>query len=449
MLEPVHSRLESYAATSGLPLLSFSRLLVVFFLILSGCDTFSASETDVPEPSPPVTTTSIPALQPFASEEHCSESLPQNAEGTAIFIVCVPEFWNGDLVIYAHGLVSPSIDYPVITPETTELATLVGTMGYAFAATSYSTNGLAFAEGLHDVVDLVEHAIPASGLLPTPNRVYLTGASEGGLITTLAAERHPDVFDGALATCGPAGSLTEQINFTGDFRVLFDYYYPGLISGSPFNIPQEVTASWEQGMLKDSVRLAITEYPGGARQLLTVLGLPVDLNDVIILQDAVMDGLNNSITTANDAVSKLGGLPFGNTSRTYQGSNDDDALNQEIARYSADAMALARLSLLESTGNLKIPYVNVHTTGDTMVPLAQQDIYRSKIQNAGKQGLYSELAPNRFGHCTFETTELIVSFAHMVEQVTGVIPAGATQLTSGNPTSQELFDQLAKHGNAF
>lgn len=445
MLESVNSRLESTIDFSRHLSLQFFTVLFTLFLFLSGCDTFSASEPVEPtleESTPPV---AIPAIQAFDAEKHCSNPLPQNTEGTAIFIVCVPEHWNGDLVVYAHGLVSPSIDYPIITPESTELATLVGTMGYAFAATSYSTNGLAFAEGLHDVVHLVEHAIPASGLLPSPNNVFLTGASEGGLITTLAAERYPDVFNGALATCGPAGSATEQINFTGDFRVLFDYFYPGTIPGHPFQISQEVRLNWERGALQDSVRHAIINTPDGARQMMSILNLPIDIYDIKMLQDAVMDGLNNSITTANDAVEKLGGQPFGNNNRSYRGSSNDAELNDGIRRFTADAGALELLGYLESTGKLKIPYVNVHTTGDTMVPLSQQSMYKTKAQRAGTQSLYSELSPDRFGHCTFEVGELVVSFAHLVEQVTGEKPAGAALLTDSDPLSQDLYAQLARN----
>ncbi len=29
-------------------------------------------------------------------------------QGQAIYRICMPRFWNGDLVVYAHGYVSPS-----------------------------------------------------------------------------------------------------------------------------------------------------------------------------------------------------------------------------------------------------------------------------------------------------------------------------------------------------
>src|SRR5512139_1716815 len=73
----------------------------------------------------------------------------------------VPQLpWNGDLVVYAHGYV-PDLGQPVAIPEDqldfdgVYLPDLINSMGYAFAVTSYSVNGLAVPEGVADVRDLV------------------------------------------------------------------------------------------------------------------------------------------------------------------------------------------------------------------------------------------------------------------------------------------------------
>jgi hypothetical protein len=73
--------------------------------------------------------------------------------------------WNGDLVIFAHGYVAVNepLDIPwsqmtfsdgmggVIT-----MPFLLNSMGYAFATTSYSENGLAVQQGIADVLDLID-----------------------------------------------------------------------------------------------------------------------------------------------------------------------------------------------------------------------------------------------------------------------------------------------------
>jgi pimeloyl-ACP methyl ester carboxylesterase len=87
-----------------------------------------------------------------------------------------------------------------------------------------------------------------------PTMVYLIGASEGGIITALALEQYPDVFDGGLALCGPYGDFRKQIDYFGDFRVVFDYYFPDILPGSPITIPTTLMDDW------DSYAMTVTRY---------------------------------------------------------------------------------------------------------------------------------------------------------------------------------------------
>ena len=75
------------------------------------------------------------------------------------------------------------------------------------------------------------------GKTHSPLRTYVSAVSEGGLVAALLAERSPDVFFGALAACGPIGSFNAQIDYIGNFRVLFDYFFPGVIPGSAIDDP--------------------------------------------------------------------------------------------------------------------------------------------------------------------------------------------------------------------
>jgi hypothetical protein len=77
-------------------------------------------------------------------------------ESGAIYRICMPTAppWNGDLVIYAHGYVGPH--KPVGIPEDqislpgsdTTVDQIVHSLGFAFATTSYYTNGLAVLPAL-------------------------------------------------------------------------------------------------------------------------------------------------------------------------------------------------------------------------------------------------------------------------------------------------------------
>ena len=244
--------------------------------------------------------------------------------GRAVYRICVPLFWNGDLVVYAHGYVSPF--KPVGLPRDQlslggrSVEDIFTRLGYAFAVTSYAHNGLAVAQGVADVVDLVGIFAALEG---DPSRVYLVGVSEGGAVATLAVERHPETFDGALAACAPIGSFWGQIGYQGSFRVLFDYFFPGVLPPSPVAVPRKLIDNWR--VYEAVVRAAVTDpnrYPQIV-QLFRVAGVPVDVNDPQAVSDTTALLLWFNALGTNDAVLRLGGQPFDNTAVWYQGSDDD------------------------------------------------------------------------------------------------------------------------------
>src|ERR1035438_6150996 len=99
-------------------------------------------------------------------------------------------------------------------------------------------------------------------------------ASEGGLVTTLSAEQLPSVYNGAGAACGPIGNFQSQIDYFGDFRVVFDYFFPGVIPGNAVNIPVEVIADWATVYIP-KISLALASNPSATAQLINVLKAPV------------------------------------------------------------------------------------------------------------------------------------------------------------------------------
>jgi pimeloyl-ACP methyl ester carboxylesterase len=126
-------------------------------------------------------------------------------EHGALYRICFPATWNGDLVLYAHGYVPAQRD--IAPPEDviggqSISGTLTG-LGYAFATTSYRANGLVAPEATEDLVEL--EATVRRLYRPDPGRSVIVGFSEGGLVATLAAERYPELFDGALDAALNAG----------------------------------------------------------------------------------------------------------------------------------------------------------------------------------------------------------------------------------------------------
>ncbi len=340
----------------------------------------------------------------------------------AIYRICMPDGipWNNELVVLAHGYVSPT--EPIGIPEDqlslagTSLPDVVTSLGYAFATTSYSTNGLAVKQGLADLIDLVDIFASTKG---TPTKIYLVGASEGGLITALAVEQYQDRFDGGLALCGPYGDFADQINYFGDFRTAFDYFLPGLLPGEAIDIPDSLLAGWDTHY-QNTVNPAI-ENPSNdslVNQLLSVTMAPYDSSNATTKTNTIAGLLWYNVFSTNDGIAKLGGQPFDNENRVYSGSDDDTSLNADIKRFGADQAALDEIeAYYQTTGQLSVPLITMHTTGDHIIPDWHTEKYRSKVIAADNLALHEHFEIDRYGHCTFTSLEVLIAFNRLVTLV--------------------------------
>ena len=335
----------------------------------------------------------------------------------ALYRVCFPARWNGDLVIYAHGYVGPreSLALPDDRIGQVSISSVVNGLGYAFATTSYRANGLVAADAVEDVAGLTEEIRRL--YRPDPTHTYVVGFSEGGLVAALAVERHADLFAGALAACGPIGDFRRQIDYFGDFRVVFDYFFPGVLPGSAVEIPDSVQAHWSDRYVP-AVIGALGLDPPASRQLLAVTGAPVDAADPQSIGETAVGILWYNIFATDDAQQRLGGQPYENAGRVYSGSEDDAALNAGVARHAADAAARSNVDRLQTSGQLSIPLVTLHTTGDPIVPFLHESLYADKAAAAGASGFLEQRAVTRYGHCVFQQDELLGAFDVLVGRVT-------------------------------
>jgi pimeloyl-ACP methyl ester carboxylesterase len=370
---------------------------------------------DVSGPSPP----EPPSDEGVAPTAGCTEGVLEHG---ALYRVCFPETWNGDLVMYAHGYVAPhqAITLPDDVVSGQSISGFVTGLGYAFATTSYRANGLVAPEAVEDLVEL--EASVRVLYRPDPIRTVVVGFSEGGLVATLAAERHPDLFSGALAGCGPIGNFQAQLNYIGDFRVVFDYFFPGLIPGTAIDIPGSVRSRWDDFYVPAIVAALALNY-NASLELIRVTGAPVAGNDLRSLAETTVGILWYNVFGTEDAQARLGGQPFDNSARVYTGSSDDAALNAGVARFTADPAIWPNLLRFETTGNLEVPVSTLHTTGDPFVPIAQAGLYHEKVIRAGASELLAHTTVERHGHCTFQAFELLGAFTAFIEKVRNHSPA--------------------------
>jgi pimeloyl-ACP methyl ester carboxylesterase len=379
-------------------------------------------EADAPRGAPdPVDVDRKALTSPGTGSSTCEDG--EQASG-AKYRICTPTVtWNGDLVLYAHGYVGP--DEPVEIPEDqmslpgtgTTIDQIVTDLGFAFATTSYYTNGLAVLPALSDLLDLVHIFTSTKGL---PEHIYLAGVSEGGLITALSVEQYPDVYDGGLAMCGPYGDFQGQINHYGDLRVVFDYFFPDLMPGAPFSVPSSLKDDWRGGFFSTTIEPVITDLANITKvtQLLTVTGVSPYRYAPPTSTASISKLLWYNVFAVEDATAKLGGQPFDNHGRDYTGSSDDSALNAGVARFSADQAALDEIQAhYQTTGKLSAPLVTLHTTGDEGVPYWHATQYLSKTHTAGSEDLHAHVRVDRDGHCNFTPIEVLAAFSRLVTMV--------------------------------
>lgn len=331
--------------------------------------------------------------------------------------VCMPDpaKANGALVVYAHGYVKPDPASPVQIPESqmvldgVSVADLVTDLGFAFATTAYPKAGLAVKEGIEDVRLLVESVKTRFGV---PLKVFLAGVSEGGLVTAKAVEKYGGaVFDGGLALCGPVGDFRKQINHYGDFRVVFDCFYPGVLPATAVSIPEATQANWDPAVA-GAIRAAIAAKPGNYAQLLSVTKVPPNPVDPA---ETAVDVLWYNVFATNEARAEVGGQPFDNNPRLYLGSKEDLRLNLLVKRYNADPAAVNEMMAnYQTTGKLKVPLVTMHTTGDPIVPYWHETLYNAKTLLNGSLRHHLNLPIVRYGHCAFTQNEVMLGFVLLV-----------------------------------
>jgi hypothetical protein len=189
----------------------------------------------------------------------------------------------------------------------------------------------------------------------------------------------------------------DQLDYFMDFRVVFDYFFPGLLPGSPVRIPDELMQDWES-VYVPRILETIREYPWRTPELLRVTRAVCDPDDPETIGETV-----------------------------YRGSSNDRRLNAGVGRFTADPEALRIVaSVYQTAGTPLIPMVTGHTIGDPVVTVWHERQYREKVYANGAGSMHTNLMVRRYGHCNFTVDEVLRGFRLLVLKVTGrETPAGS------------------------
>jgi pimeloyl-ACP methyl ester carboxylesterase len=367
---------------------------------------------------------------PFDALSGTSTDRHWGVHGGAGYRIEVPENWNGELVLYCHGYRGTM---PELTVSNPSIRQYLVNNGFAWAASSYSTNGYDPKAGVEDTHAL---AMFFNGLIGKPKRTYIIGHSMGGHISGVAIEQYPKSFDGALPMCGVMGDV-ELFDYFFDYHAIAQWL-TGIDAGFPF--PQDYSTVIVPGMKAwlgspfpntlspDGLMLrAATKYFSGGERPLFDFAFMYWGNFLFTMG---LDGTLFGITPGN---------VMGNLGILYQ-LDGDPALSPEEVQLNAGVLrvapspqgrhpnGLANLPFI--SGNINVPVLTLHTIGDLFVPFLMEQIYADRVADNGKSGLLVQRAIRDVGHCAFTIPEQETAFADLVNWVKdGAKPDGDDVLT--------------------
>jgi hypothetical protein len=361
------------------------------------------------------------------------------ADGSA-FRIEVPEHWNHELVLWAHGFHGNGTTVWVDSPPLRSL--LVG-RGFAWAASSYQTNGYDVGHGVtdtHALIDLFGAAVGSA-----PRALYLTGASMGGHVTAVAIEHYRDTFAGAMPICGALGDTKLfdhylDANVTAAALTWTQIQFPPTLQAGQAYAPGYVAAVLSElprlgsGFLTPNVRLselgrswaaAVEQRSGGtrpgfdsaiaywnARSFAPLVNIPFLFGLYPGLSGGTIGVAPGNVTSNQDTVYQLDAKrPLTPAERQ---------LNDQALRVAATAGPSEDLTGIPAVhGDPGIPVLSLHDVGDLFVPFSMEQLYASRARQHDQADLFVSRAIRGNAHCGFTPAELERGFDDLVAWVRG------------------------------
>jgi fermentation-respiration switch protein FrsA (DUF1100 family) len=350
--------------------------------------------------------------------------------GGAGYRIEVPANWNGELVLYAHGFRGTGLELTITNPR---IRQLLVTHGYAWAASSFSTNGYDVKQGVKDTHALGELF---NGLVGNPTRTYITGHSMGGHITGVAIEQYPSAYVGALPMCGVMGD-NELFDYFLDFNLVAE-----ALAGVPAQFP--FPADYQTAVVP-GVKIALgSPYPAALNaQGLKLFGVTQNISGgprpAFATSFFVWGNFLFTVGVTGGDIGVAPGNVQDNSTTVYQIdsnpalSTDEVVLNATVLRVAQDPQGRHPNGLSNIPpilASFRIPVLSIHTIGDLFVPLSMEQIYARRAADQGIANLLVQRAIRDHNHCGFAVAEEEAAFAALVNWVTtGAKPAGDDILT--------------------
>ena len=384
-------------------------------------------------PTPPTITYTVDETKlPFEALPGTTTERYFGVEDGAGYRIEVPANWNGDLVTYAHGFVSPL--QPALETPLPPLREYWISQGYAWASSSYSKNGYVVEEAVTETQALLPTFAERTG--KSPERVYASGVSMGGHVVGAMIERFPAAYAGALPVCGVMGD-----------EALYDYFLSHAAAAQTLagiDVPLPAPADYLTDVAPDirdelgygpGVRLnggghqlsAVTEQLSGGERPLFEQAFEFWSDTAAITELPFLLGVYGGALTGGPATAA--NTFATNTGLEYQLDDDADvspleeALNEAVPRRAQTTPA--PFPTIEGTLGTATKVLTLHTIGDLFVPFSMQQVYKREALAKGTADRLVQRAIRDVGHCTFTPQETVRAFDDLVKWVeAGTKPAG-------------------------
>lgn len=371
--------------------------------------------------------------------------------GGAAYKIEKPDNWNGTLVLYSHGYVAPGSSNPARDVGDPLTGAYLLSQGYALAGSSYSATGWALQQAFNDQIALLDFFKSKYG---QPKRTIAWGHSLGGIITAGLIQRNPERFDAALPMCGVLQGGIEAWNsgLDGVFALKTLVAPTSALQVVHITNPQNNFAlagqvvdsaqATPQGKARLALATALAGTPGwfdpaspepaptdyAAReqnQYLWIKNVDIAFFALLRAELEARAGGNPSSNTGLNYRQMFDNLPQANKemvmalySQAGLNLSDDLRTLDNAPKISADPAALDYMNkYISFNGQISIPVLTLHTSGDGLVLPQAENAYAKVVQKAGNQGLLRQIFVHRAGHCSFTPAETIVAFNRLVSRL--------------------------------
>jgi len=354
--------------------------------------------------------------------------------GGSVYQIEVPDNWNGRLVLYMHG-------YGELRPEAGVSAPGIRSYliahGYAWGASSFSSTSSIPGRSADETAALWDFFVQKYG---RPQYTYVTGQSMGGAASHIAAERYADRFDGAIALCGSAGQAEGAMQQADFFAAAA--YVAGVTQA-------EFDATTDLGKLIHDRILPDLKDPAAHERWENIM---IDLTGGPRAFDREGFHFEEETNWRRSQIVVTSHLAP-NADTTYRlgplSTVSSDDFNRAVIRFPVNEELFHAFTGGEETrGNLEMPLLSLHTTGDGQVPIVQAQILQRRVDAAGKSDLLVQRVMRDPGHCGFNNGEWEANLAALVAWVEdGKKPEGENVLVDDLRTLTGKFELTPRQGS--